>query len=213
MRTRYQALILGLVTGFPAVVPATYPVSQPAGPVAYPSLRQFGGDFTLTDQYGKPFSLHDARGKVVLIYFGFTSCADTCPVTLTKVAAALRELGDLAGRVQPLFISVDPERDTQAVLRRYMRYFHSSILGLTGRPEEIEAVARQYRAPVYHPEIGRNDGFLCGGSQLQALCREYRGRAGEYPVLRGITRKDRAGNQGMLSPEGGEPARVMRNPL
>jgi protein SCO1/2 len=146
---RYQTLTGVLAGGLAAGVLAPLPASLLAGPVAYPSLRQFGGDFTLTDQNGQPFSLHDARGKVVLIYFGFTSCADTCPVTLTEVAAAMRELGPLAGRVQPLFISVDPARDTQDVLRRYTPYFNASILGLTGTREQLEAVARQYRAPVY----------------------------------------------------------------
>lgn len=146
---RYRVFIVVLVAGLSGGVLATFAVSLQAGPVAYPSLRQFGGDFTLTNQNGQPFSLHDARGKVVLIYFGFTSCADTCPLALTEMAAAMRELGPLARRVQPLFISVDPARDTEEVLRQYVPSFHASILGLTGTPEQIKTVARQYRAPVY----------------------------------------------------------------
>ena len=111
--------------------------------------RFFGGDFTLTDHHGQPFSLHDARGKVVLIHFGFTSCADTCPTTLVKITRAMRELGPLSGRVQPLLISVDAKRDTPEVLRRYVSYFHPAYLGLTGTQQKLEAVADQYRSPVY----------------------------------------------------------------
>jgi len=116
---------------------------------SYRALRSYGGDFTLTGHDGKPYSLHDAKGKVVLIYFGFTSCADTCPFTLAKLAAALSQLGPLAERVQILFISVDPQRDSPDLLRQYAAYFHPSILALTGQSEEIAAVAKQYRAPIY----------------------------------------------------------------
>lgn len=111
--------------------------------------RLFGGDFSLTDHNGKRFSLSGARGKVVVIYFGFASCADTCPTTLAKVGMAMREIGPLSKHVQPLFISVDAKRDTPEVLRKYVTYFHPDIIGLTGTQDEVEAVARQYRMPVY----------------------------------------------------------------
>jgi cytochrome oxidase Cu insertion factor (SCO1/SenC/PrrC family) len=114
----------------------------------------YGGDFTLTDHNGRPFSLRDARGKVVVIHFGFTSCGHTCPTTMTKVSAALRELGPLAGQVQPLLISVDARRDTPEVLREYVTHFHSAYLALTGTQEQVEAVARQYRMPV---NVGKPD--------------------------------------------------------
>jgi cytochrome oxidase Cu insertion factor (SCO1/SenC/PrrC family) len=124
-------------------------VTATAAPAGYPALRAYGGDFTLTDHNGRRFSLRDARGKVVLLYFGFASCADTCPLTLSDLSAALRKLGPLSERVQTLFISVDPKRDTPEVLRNYMPYFHPSIISLTGTQEEVNEVARQYRAPVY----------------------------------------------------------------
>jgi protein SCO1/2 len=108
----------------------------------------YGGDFELRDHNGERFRLRDMRGKVVLIEFGFTSCADICPVTLAKLGMALRELGPLGERVQPVFISVDAKRDTPAVLRGYTTYFHPAILGLTGTQSEVEAVARLYRTPV-----------------------------------------------------------------
>lgn len=108
----------------------------------------YGLDFELRDHNGEHFRLLDMRGKVVLIEFGFTSCADICPVSLAKLAMAMRELGPLVERVQPLFISVDTKRDTPAVLREYTTYFHPAILGLTGSQSEVEAVARKFRTRV-----------------------------------------------------------------
>jgi protein SCO1/2 len=108
----------------------------------------FGGEFTLTNQHNEPFSLSDARGKVVMIFFGFTSCADTCPTTLIKMVAAMKQLGPLSERVLPVFISVDAKRDTPEVIRQYAAYFHPSMVALTGTQEEVEAVAKQYRTPV-----------------------------------------------------------------
>lgn len=118
---------------------------------------RFGGDFTLTSHDGSPFSLQDARGKVVVLYFGFTHCPGICPTTLAKLGAALRQLGTLSDQVQPLFISVDTKRDTPQVLKDYTPYFHPSILGLTGTQEEVEAVARQYRGPVNVQKPDEND--------------------------------------------------------
>lgn len=105
-----------------------------------------GGDFTLTSQQDKPYSLKDARGKVVLMFFGFTHCPDVCPNILGSIKAVLAELGDSADQVKPLFISVDPERDTPEVLSEYVKYFDPSVVGLTGTQDQIDAVVKQYRA-------------------------------------------------------------------
>jgi cytochrome oxidase Cu insertion factor (SCO1/SenC/PrrC family) len=105
-----------------------------------------GGDFRLTDHHGQPFALSDARGQVVVMAFGFTSCPDVCPVMLATVTAALTSLGARAADVQPLFISLDPERDTAERLREYVTWFHPRILGLRGSPEALERVTSQYRA-------------------------------------------------------------------
>jgi cytochrome oxidase Cu insertion factor (SCO1/SenC/PrrC family) len=147
MYRRFLLALLPLISLTPAL--STAAGEAHAAGVSYRALRAYGGDFTLTDHNGQRFSLHDARGKIVLIYFGFTSCADTCPLTLAKLGKALRQLGPLSERVQTLFISVDPQRDSPDLLRQYVTYFHPTILALTGRPEEIAAVAKQYRAPVY----------------------------------------------------------------
>jgi cytochrome oxidase Cu insertion factor (SCO1/SenC/PrrC family) len=109
---------------------------------------KFGGDFTLSDHNGNPYSLLTARGKVVIIFFGFTTCVDICPTTLLKISDAMRRLGSLSAQVQPLLITVDTKRDTLDALRQYVTYFHPAVIGLTGTQDEVESVAGQYRAPV-----------------------------------------------------------------
>lgn len=105
-------------------------------------------DFTLTDHYGQPFRLSEQRGKVQVIYFGFTSCPDICPATLADLAAARRQIGDDAERVQVLLITVDPERDTQTVLRDYVTRFDPSFIGLRGEAKTLAGVYRAYGVTV-----------------------------------------------------------------
>lgn len=114
-------------------------------PVVNPNL-QIGGAFTLTDHHGKTVSDADYRGRYLLIFFGYTFCPDVCPTELQTVAVALDSLGEAARQVQPLFISVDPQRDTPSHLATFVSQFHPQIVGLTGTPEQIAAVARAYRA-------------------------------------------------------------------
>lgn len=104
-----------------------------------------GGPFTLSDPGGRRVALADFRGRLVLVYFGFVSCPDVCPADLAFIAQALRELGPAADAVQPLFITVDPERDSPAVLREYAAAFHPRLLALTGTPQEIRRVATAYK--------------------------------------------------------------------
>lgn len=98
-------------------------------------------DFTLTAHTGERVSLHDFRGKLVLLYFGFTHCPGMCPTTLANVAQVLPQLGARANQVQLLMVSVDPERDTPGRLAAYVPHFHPSFIGLTGSAAEIAAVA------------------------------------------------------------------------
>lgn len=107
-----------------------------------------GGPFTLTDHTGKRVTEKDFRGKFMLVMFGFTFCPDVCPTELQLISAALDKLGPKADRVVPLFISIDPERDTPAQLALYIKSFHPRLVGLTGTPAEIEAAARAYRVYV-----------------------------------------------------------------
>mgnify|MGYP002789635029 CR=1 FL=1 len=95
----------------------------------------FGKELALTDHNGKRRTLADFRGKVVTVFFGFTHCPDVCPTTLAEMALVAKELGGDADRLQVLFVTVDPERDTPEVLRRYVPSFHPSFLGLYGNAE------------------------------------------------------------------------------
>jgi protein SCO1/2 len=109
-----------------------------------------GGPFTLQGGNGQQVTDKDYRGKYMLVYFGYTFCPDVCPTTLNAVADALDKMGPAAVRIQPLFITVDPKRDTPEVVKQYAAAFGPRIEGLTGTPEEIAAVAKEYR--VYYAE-------------------------------------------------------------
>ena len=104
-----------------------------------------GGPFTLTDQTGKKRSDSDFRGKLMIVYFGYTFCPDVCPADLMAITQALDAFGPAAEGIQPIFITIDPERDTK-VLGEYLSGFHKSFVGLTGTPEEVRQVANAYKA-------------------------------------------------------------------
>jgi protein SCO1/2 len=110
-----------------------------------PPSSIIGGHWSLTRSDGARVTDRDFHGRYVLIYFGYTSCPDVCPTTLEAVTDAMRRLGPRADRLQPLFITVDPARDTPAVVRRYVEAFGSHLIGLTGTLDEIARVEREYR--------------------------------------------------------------------
>jgi cytochrome oxidase Cu insertion factor (SCO1/SenC/PrrC family) len=116
-----------------------------------------GGDFTLTDHNGEKFRLADQRGKVILLFFGYTSCTEACPVILNRVNSVFKQLGPERGKAMAVFISVDSERDTPQVLREYVNYFSAHTVALTGKKEEIDAVVKQYGAKY---EIEKSDSAL-----------------------------------------------------
>ncbi len=103
-----------------------------------------GGPFVLTATDGSTVTDATYRGKILLVYFGYTTCPDACPTTLNSIAATLAELGPLAHHIQPLFVTIDPERDTREVLASYVKAFDPRIVGLTGTPDQIAAAARAY---------------------------------------------------------------------
>jgi cytochrome oxidase Cu insertion factor (SCO1/SenC/PrrC family) len=110
-----------------------------------------GGPFELTDQTGHVSTERDFRGKLMLVYFGFTYCPDVCPTDLQAIGLALDKLGGDAERVQPLFITVDPERDTAEHLAQYVPMFHPRLIGLTGNAEAIRKTADAYK--VYYAKV------------------------------------------------------------
>jgi cytochrome oxidase Cu insertion factor (SCO1/SenC/PrrC family) len=116
-------------------------------------------EFSLVDDTGKAVTEKDFAGKWQLVFFGFTYCPDVCPTTLTTVSTVMEELGDDADQVVPLFVTVDPERDTPAVLADYLANFDERIVGLTGSPEQIKAAAKAFR--VYYAKVEQDD--LPGG--------------------------------------------------
>lgn len=144
------ALLVGLAAGVMtaallAIIPQSAPQQQTIGKAA------IGGPFTLKDGAGKAVTEKDFAGKPMLVFFGFTHCPDVCPAGLQVIAAALDELGDKASRMTPLFITVDPERDTPEVVDKYAKSFHKAIVGLSGTPEEVTAAIKAYR--VYAKKV------------------------------------------------------------
>lgn len=108
----------------------------------------FGKSLALTDHTGKPRTLADFQGKVVVIFFGFTQCPDVCPTTLAEMAKVVKELGADGAKVQVLFVSVDPERDTKEILKQYVTVFNPTFLGLVGDAEATVRAAREFKVYV-----------------------------------------------------------------
>ncbi len=101
-------------------------------------------DFTLTDQHGQPFTLSEQKGKVVLIFFGFSFCPDVCPLTLSKWKQIEKQLGEQNSEVEFVYITVDPERDTQEKLKTHLAVFSDSFIGLTGTPDDLKTAYAGY---------------------------------------------------------------------
>lgn len=114
--------------------------------------------FALTDQDGRAVTAKDYRGKIVLLYFGYTHCPDACPTTLTDLSEALKRLGPEASRVRVLFITVDPARDTLAVMKRYVSAFGPQFVGLRGDDDALTALSKRYRI-AYHREPPDRNGY------------------------------------------------------
>jgi cytochrome oxidase Cu insertion factor (SCO1/SenC/PrrC family) len=126
-----------------------------------------GGPFSLTDQNGRRVSEKDFLGRHMLVFFGFTYCPDICPTELQVMTAALDAMGPEGEKIQPVFVSIDPERDTPEVLKSYVENFGPRLIGLTGTPEEIAAVAKAYR--VYYAKAGDQsspDSYLMDHSSI-----------------------------------------------
>ena len=113
-----------------------------------------GGPFSLVDQNGKRVTEKDFLGKYMLVFFGYTFCPDVCPTELQVMSAALDQLGPEADRIEPIFVSIDPARDTPEVLKAYVANFGPRLVGLTGTPEEVAAIAKAYR--VFYAKAGNS---------------------------------------------------------
>ena len=132
--------------------------SKPAFQLVDVTGASFGKTLALTDHNGQPRTLADFRGKVVALFFGFTHCPDVCPTTLGEMATVMKELGPDAARLQVIFVSIDPERDTVDVLKRYVPLFHPDFLGMTGSPEEIARAAKEFKI-YYQKQVLKGGGY------------------------------------------------------
>ena len=143
MSERILMAIAGLLAVLVLGLAIFWQPELPERPLPRAALPE-GGDFTLQSA-GGPVSLKDFRGKVVLVYFGYTYCPDICPTSLAATSEGLKQLTpDELARVAMIFVSVDPKRDTPARLKEYVEFFHPSIVGVTGTPENIAEIAKRY---------------------------------------------------------------------
>lgn len=144
-RLAARVILTALITaGFAGWMWMNAPQS-PAPQAASSGEATIGGSFTLTDAKGQPFGSESLKGKYSLVFFGFTHCPSICPTALATLTQALNALGDKASAITPVFITVDPERDTPEVMAEYASHFHPSLVALTGTPEQIQAVVKEYK--------------------------------------------------------------------
>ena len=146
-------LILGFIIILLTIVGARYWL--PGRNANLTSNSVVGGEFTLVDTKGHETHASDFRGKVMLVYFGYTHCPDICPATLTTITSVLDKLPTYQAKIAPIFITVDPARDTPPVLAEYLKNFHNSIVGLTGTQEQIDATLKSWK--VYAKAVTIHD--------------------------------------------------------
>ena len=139
----------------------------------------YGSEFALTDHHGKARTLADFRGKAVVMFFGYTQCPDVCPTTLTEVAEAMRRLGADAERVQVLFVTIDPARDTPELLRNYVPAFHPSFLGLYGDAAAMERTVKDFKV-FYQKQPGQTPSTYTMDHSAGAFLFDPQGRPRVY---------------------------------
>lgn len=141
---------------------------KPHEPLVFNSLditgASFGRDFNLTDTQGRARSLADYRGKVVLMFFGFTQCPDICPTTLARAAQVRKRLGPAGEGLQVLFVTLDPERDAPAMLAEYTQAFDASFVGLHAPVADIRKLADEYR--IFYRKVPTPDGYTIDHTAL-----------------------------------------------
>lgn len=157
------AIALAGAVGFTALHFIQRPDAAPKAATARPAPAateavRIGGPFALTDQNGRRVTEADFKGRYRLMFFGFVNCPDVCPTGLQTVSQALEKLGPRATEVAPIFVTVDPERDTPELLKNYLSNFHPSFTGLTGSAAEIKTVAGVFRV-AYGREEGKSDNY------------------------------------------------------
>lgn len=142
------------------------PVPGAGGGIVLPAGLSLGGGFTLLDEMGRTVTQADFPGAWMLLYFGYTYCPDVCPTELGTAAAAIDALGAAGDKVTPIFISIDPERDTPEQLGDYVSRFHPRLRGLTGTQDQVTAMARQYRVYYARARSSSNTDYLMDHSSF-----------------------------------------------
>jgi protein SCO1 len=161
-------LVFSLLAGCEKVPPKFHGFDVTGG-------KEFGTDFKLTDHNGKPRSLADFNGKIVVMFFGYTQCPDFCPTTMSELRAAMKVLGPEADRVQGLFVTVDPHRDKPELLAKYVPAFHPSFLGLYGSDQAIAKVAKDFKI-VHGIQEGQTPESYTVAHSTQTLVFDTQGR-------------------------------------
>lgn len=167
-----NARIAPILAGMMFALAACASEAQPAGP---PPLEgaAIGGDFTLTGEDGGEVSFGDFDGQYRTVYFGYTFCPDVCPVDVQRAMAGLKRFEEAeperAAKIQPLFVSVDPERDTPAVLTEFTDAFHPRLIGMTGSKEQLDAVVKDYAAYYSIGDTSEGGGYLVDHTNITYL--------------------------------------------
>jgi len=155
-----RALLLAAAVAAAAAFTACDGVLPGAGKPAFKAIDITGAEYarelSLTDPDGQPRSLADYKGKVVVVFFGFTQCPDVCPSTMAELAEVKRSLGADGARVQGIFVTIDPARDTAELLKAYVANFGPDIIGLRGTPEQTKAAAKEFKV-FFNKVPGKTD--------------------------------------------------------
>jgi len=158
LKGRVGQIAVLLVVGFLAMI-GYWIYQSPIDKSSAPSAAAIGGPFTIVDHQGRPRTWDYFKGRFMLVYFGYTFCPDVCPTALTDMGDVLGILGEAADKVTPVFITIDPDRDTPENLKEYLKFFHPRMVGLTGTPEQTAAALKAYKvfaakaaAPEPEPE-------------------------------------------------------------
>ena len=165
---------------------------EPHAPGFSGAEAAIGGPFALVDQFGHSRTDRDFRGHYLLLYFGYTYCPDVCPTTLAVMAKILANLGGKAERITPVFITVDPARDTPAVLKAYLAVFGSRFVGLTGTPAQIAKVAHEYRVYYARHPLPGGTYSVDHSSAIYLIdpggkfAKAYDGDAGAAPIVKDL---------------------------
>lgn len=184
--TRWFAMALVALFALSGCQPAPQPSSFQATDI---TGAGFARDFRLTDHNGRIRTLADFKGKAVAVFFGYTHCPDVCPTTLADFAAALKLLGEQAARVQVIFVTVDPQRDTPDILRQFVPAFNPSFLGMYSDTDTLKRLAKEYKVVYQKTSVKAADDYLIDHS------------AGTYIY-------DPKGNLRLLMPYGSSPEAI-----